>query len=172
MTVPESSIKSPAEPAVNTADSIEAEFHDHIRFILQREREEREQLDMAIREQVLARIQKQGKAIGEQMQTLQGQSETIEKHWKSVLVQIDTQITGTQGKVAQLADDIRKSTEPIREYQVHAQKLQGVLQSLTQSVEQNTREVAGVATRALLGGALGGAGAALLIFLFLHLMQK
>ena len=26
MTVPESSIKSPAEPAVNTADSIEAEF--------------------------------------------------------------------------------------------------------------------------------------------------
>ena len=46
------------------------------------------------------------------------------------------------------------------------------MQSLTRNVEQNSREVAGVATRALLGGALGGAGAALLIFLFLHLVQQ
>ena len=79
MTVPESSTKSPAEPAANTADSIEAEFHDHVRFILQREREERTQLDLAIREQVLSQIQKQGKAIGEQMQTLQGQQKKIEE---------------------------------------------------------------------------------------------
>ncbi|MDA8154218.1 hypothetical protein AAE485_13755 [Acidithiobacillus ferriphilus] len=70
MTATEGSTKSPPEPAVNTADSIEVEFHDHVRFIPQREREEREQLDMAIREQVLARIQKQGEAIGKQMAPL------------------------------------------------------------------------------------------------------
>ena len=172
MTVPESSIKSPAEPAVNTADSIEAEFHDHIRFILQREREEREQLDMAIREQVLARIQKQGEAIGKQMAALQEQQKKIEDQWRAVMTTADNQSSQVQGRIAAMADAIRKGAEPIHEYQVHAQKLQGALQSLTQSVEQNSREVAGVATRALLGGALGGAGAALLIFLFLHLVHQ
>ena len=172
MTVPESSTKSPAEPAANTADSIEAEFHDHVRFILQREREERTQLDLAIREQVLSQIQKQGKAIGEQMQTLQGQQKKIEERWNAVRTTADTQSSQIQGRLAEMADTIRKGAEPIREYQVHAQKLQGALQSLTRNVEQNSREVAGVATRALLGGALGGAGAALLIFLFLHLVQQ
>jgi len=172
MSATEGNNKSRAEPSVNTADSIEAEFHEHIRFILQREREEREQLDMAIREQVLARIQQQGEAIAHQMAVLQEQQKKIEDQWKAIMTTADSQSSQVQGRIAAMADAIRKGVEPIRDYQVHAQKLQGALQALTQSIEQNTREVAGVTSRALLGGALGGAASALLIFLFLQLIQR
>ena len=121
MTPTEGSATSPTAPARDTADAIEAEFHDHIRFILQREREEREQLDMAIREQVLARIQKQGEAIGKQMTALQEQQKKIEDQWRAVMTTADNQSSQVQGRIAAMADAIRKGAEPIHEYQVHAQ---------------------------------------------------
>jgi chromosome segregation ATPase len=147
------------------------EFRDHVHFILQQEQEHRLQLDALIREQLIGQLRMDVASITREMSDLDRMQKEIKDKWAEVKTTASTQSTEMTSRIAEMADNIRKASEPIREYQLHAQKLQTALQSLTHAVEQNTREVAGVTSRALLGGALGGAAAAFLIFLFLHLVH-
>lgn len=153
-------------------DDLVEDFRNHVRFLLQREKEDRIQMDAVIREQLIEQLRTESDAFTKKINDLNSLLDDIEKRWEKIRITAGTQKTEVEGRFAELADNVRKASEPIREYQLHAQKLQTALQSLTQSVEQNTREVAGVTGRALLGGALGGAGAAFLIFLFLHFLQR
>ncbi len=172
MTPPETDNPPAASASTDPEASIERDFRDHVLFILQHEREERVRLDMALREQVLSQVAKQAEALSGQMQALQKLQGTILEKWAAIRTTADTQTTEVQSRIAQMGEDIRKSTAPIREYQMHVNRLQNELQTLVRTVKDNTQEVAGVTFRALLGGALGGGAAAILIFLLLFLAQR
>ena len=171
MTIPETEDQQPSSLATDPEDPIERAFRDHVLFILQREREERALLDMTLREQVLSQIAQQANVLSGQMQALQNLQGTILEKWEAIRTTADTQTTEVQSRIAQMGEDIRKGTTPIREYQMHVNRLQNELQALIRTVKNNTREVAGVTFRALWGGALGGGAAAILIFLLLYLAQ-